>query len=386
MTSTNLICNYAELTVDRVPKAKNNKAEQHLMAFDQADVLALDYVHEHGLVTAQTKILVINDTYGALTCGMAKAAANHSGSAPTLWSDSFIAHQALQLNGQANDLPPMNFVQAQDTPQGPFDLVLMRLPKSHTLLADQVARLLPQLAPDAKLIMPVMVKHLDSPVYQLLESLFGAVTTSLAKKKARLVFAGMQQPKSNVSPAPQATRWSAEEWGFDLHHYSGVFSRSRLDPGAQVLLQNFPQGPYNRVIDLGCGNGVQAIMAANKWSNAQVVGVDDSYMAIASATINAQHNKVPDQCEFVANDCLTGMVQGSADLILCNPPFHQERVVGDQIAMRMFKQAANVLDQDGELWVVGNRHLGYHAKLKRWFKRVEQVGAHPKFVVLKAQV
>lgn len=74
------------------------------------------------------------------------------------------------------------------------------------------------------------------------------------------------------------------------------------------------------------------------------------------------------------------------DLILCNPPFHQERVVGDQIAMRMFAQAAKVLTPEGELWVVGNRHLGYHAKLKRWFKRVEQIGAHPKFVVLKARL
>jgi len=54
--------------------------------------------------------------------------------------------------------------------------------------------------------------------------------------------------------------------------------------------------------------------------------------------------------------------------------------------MRMFAQAAQVLTASGEFWVVGNRHLGYHAKLKRWFSRVEQVGAHPKFVVLKAQL
>ncbi|MCY1380619.1 Ribosomal RNA large subunit methyltransferase G [compost metagenome] len=50
----------------------------------------------------------------------------------------------------------------------------------------------------------------------------------------------------------------------------------------------------------------------------------------------------------------------------------------------MFVQARNALVMGGELWIVGNRHLGYHAKLKRLFRGVEQVAATPKFVVLKA--
>jgi len=33
---------------------------------------------------------------------------------------------------------------------------------------------------------------------------------------------------------------------------------------------------------------------------------------------------------------------------------------------------------------VGNRHLGYHVKLRDSFDRVEQLAANPKFVVLKA--
>ncbi|MNG15615.1 Ribosomal RNA large subunit methyltransferase G [compost metagenome] len=59
-------------------------------------------------------------------------------------------------------------------------------------------------------------------------------------------------------------------------------------------------------------------------------------------------------------------------------------MVGDFLAWRMFVQARNALVMGGELWIVGNRHLGYHAKLKRLFRGVEQVAATPKFVVLKA--
>ena len=63
---------------------------------------------------------------------------------------------------------------------------------------------------------------------------------------------------------------------------------------------------------------------------------------------------------------------------------HQQQVVGDFLAWRMFQQARAALVTGGELWIVGNRHLGYHAKLKRLFRGVEQVAATPKFVVLKA--
>ena len=39
----------------------------------------------------------------------------------------------------------------------------------------------------------------------------------------------------------------------------------------------------------------------------------------------------------------------------------------------------------GALYIVGNRHLGYHSKLARLFRGVEQVAATPKFVILKAR-
>jgi len=377
-----MISALGELAISRVPYAR----KETLQAFDQADLLALDHLHAEALLDASSRVLVVNETFGAITCAVTQALVALGGPLPTLWSDSHIAHLGLQHNANANGLPVANFVQAQDTPQGPFDVIILRVPKSHALLRDQLQRILPQLAPGALIVMPIMVKHIDNATYQLLESLLGPLTTSLARKKARLIFAVNNTAMLDQNPKAEEIHWNLPSLGLSLQHFSGVFSRTKLDPGAQVLLDQFPQGPYQQVIDLGCGNGVQAIAAAKKWPQCQVVGVDESYMSVASASLNANNNGVGDRCEFRANDCLTDVDSQSADLILCNPPFHQERVIGDQIAMRMFAQSAQVLTKDGELWVVGNRHLGYHAKLKRWFKRVEQVGAHPKFVVLKAQL
>ena len=50
----------------------------------------------------------------------------------------------------------------------------------------------------------------------------------------------------------------------------------------------------------------------------------------------------------------------------------------------MFASAKKALKQGGELWVVGNRHLGYHTKLKRLFGNYINVASNRKFVILKA--
>ena len=69
--------------------------------------------------------------------------------------------------------------------------------------------------------------------------------------------------------------------------------------------------------------------------------------------------------------------------ILLNPPFHEGGAVGDHIALRLFAEAAGCLTGDGELLMVGNRHLGYHRSLRSFFTQVQQLHASPRFVVFR---
>ena len=365
-----------ELHLQRFPVRKN----ETLQAWDNADWLLLEeLVTQAEMQLSEQRVLVVNDPFAGLVCGLQQCGV--PADKLTLWSDSYLSSLAMAHNCGLNGLAPAEFVDAVQTPIGKFDLIIMRLPKSNSLLRDQVARLLPHLVAGAKVIIPVMVKHLDKSLYELLERLLGPLTTSLARKKARLVFA---QPAASAGEVmPNTNSWQYKN--FSLQHYSGVYGRKRLDEGSQFLLQNWPQGDFQQVVDLGCGNGILSLQAARSWPAAQVIGVDESYMAVASARLNSETNGVSGQCQFQVGNCLTGLADDSADLVLCNPPFHQQKVVGDHIAMAMFKDAARVLQQQGELWVVGNRHLGYHAKLKRWFKRIEQQGKHSKFVVLRCR-
>ena len=73
------------------------------------------------------------------------------------------------------------------------------------------------------------------------------------------------------------------------------------------------------------------------------------------------------KAEFRVGDGLAGVPAGSVDLVLNNPPFHSHQATTDATAWRMFTGARRALRPGGELWVVGNRHSGYHVKLRRLF-------------------
>ena len=143
---------------------------------------------------------------------------------------------------------------------------------------------------------------------------------------------------------------------------------------------------FRNIVDLGCGNGVIGIVAAAFNPAAELLFRDESYMAVASADANFRDAFGGSRsARFEVADCLQGVPRHSQDLVLINPPFHQQHSVGDAISWRMLKDARGVLRDGGELRLVGNRHLGYHAKLKKLFGNCETVDSNKKFVVLKAR-
>jgi len=124
-------------------------------------------------------------------------------------------------------------------------------------------------------------------------------------------------------------------------------------------------------------------MASAANPEATIHFVDESYMAVASAESNFNRAFPERSALFKVTDCLNGITLDSCDLILNNPPFHQQNTIGDFIAWQMFTESKAVLKQGGELWVIGNRHLNYHAKLKRLLGNCSTVASNNKFVILK---
>ncbi|MBA1260969.1 methyltransferase [Pseudomonas oryzihabitans] len=369
-----LVSPFATLELDRQPPRRDDP----LQAFDAADEYLLQQVAEEGLAPS-ARVLVLNDGFGALAASLAAHAQVTSS------GDSHLAALALAANLARNGLAAeaVTFVPASEAISGPFDLVLVRVPKTLALLEEQLIRLHGQLAPGARVIAAGMLKHLPRAAGDLLERHIGPVQASLAVKKARLLFATPEAGPAVASPYPSRYRLDAPP--LTLVNHANVFCREGLDIGTRAFLPHLPQGlGQARVADLGCGNGVLALACALANPEAQFTLVDESYMAVQSARENWSAAFGERPVAIRAADGLADQAPRSLELILCNPPFHQQQVVGDFLAWRMFQQARAALTEQGELWLVGNRHLGYHVKLKRLFRRVEQIAATPKFVVLRA--
>ena len=365
---------FAQLDLIRQP----DQANDPLQAFDAADEYLLNHLHEQGLA-ADARVLLLNDGFGALACALAPHCQVTSS------GDSFLGALALQKNLARNDLPAdsVTFIPASAPLAGPFDWVLIRVPKTLALLEEQLIRLHGQLAPGARVVAAGMIKHLPRAAGELLEQYIGPLQASLAVKKARLLSATPEQRPVPVSPYP--TRYRLDKPALELVNHANVFCREGLDIGTRAFLPHLPKAlGALRVADLGCGNGVLGIAYALSNPQAQLTLVDESFMAVQSAQENWQAALGERSVSIRAGDGLAEQAADSLDLVVCNPPFHQQQVVGDFLAWRMFQQARAALVTGGELWIVGNRHLGYHAKLKRLFRGVEQVAATPKFVILRA--
>ncbi|HSB97096.1 MAG TPA: class I SAM-dependent methyltransferase, partial [Spongiibacteraceae bacterium] len=221
----------------------------------------------------------------------------------------------------------------------------------------------------------------------------GRVDILHARKKARLFKIsprpGLAAALSTPLIAPTLKYLEIAEYALQLGGGANVFARDKLDIGARFFIEQFAKLPAaQNIADLGCGNGILGIMAKRLQPAAAISFIDESYQAVEAAADNYRRNidaALAPPATFHFDDGLSHYSGKPFDLILCNPPFHQNHATGDQVAWRMFTQSKNHLGPGGELWIVGNRHLDYALKLKRVFGNCRQIAAHPKFVVLAAK-
>lgn len=350
-----------------------------LRAWDAADEYILDFLAENELPARDNRVLLVNDTFGAL----AVALSNYE---PHALSDSYLSQIATRFNLAANHLPEQSVIllNSLEKPKGVFDLIIIKAPKTLALLEDELIRLSLNMNSASKVIVAGMVKTLSPSIWKLLERLVGPTTTTLAKKKARLIFAS---PDANrILPAnPYPVYYRLENTDYLIANHANVFSRDSLDMGTRFFLQYLPTHPdFKEIIDLGCGNGLVGMIAAELNPEATVHFIDESFMAVASAEENF-HRRFDQnrKAVFSVGDGLMNVPSDSADLILCNPPFHQQNSIGNQIAFGMFKQSKRVLRNNGELWVIGNRHLDYPSYLARLFGSYSVVASNSKFIIVK---
>jgi 23S rRNA (guanine1835-N2)-methyltransferase len=363
-----------QLYLERYPLG----AEQTtLQAWDAADEYLLQNVQPELL--AGRALLIFNDNFGALSCALEPYS-------PHSISDSLVSQQATCHNLALNGLQQhrVTLSGSLDTLPDAPGLVIIRIPKTLALLEQQLLALRQCVGPQTQIIAAGKVRDIHRSTLELFDEILGETRTSLAWKKARLIYC--QPAERDVTHREVISEWHVEGNDFHMINHANVFSRAHLDIGARFFMQHLPQNVEGSMVDLGCGNGIIGMTALQRNPLAQMIFVDESYMAVASSQANVMHN-LPDalpRCRFVVNNILAEMTRESLDVVLCNPPFHQGHVVSDDIAWRMFCDAKRCLRNGGELRIVANRHLDYYHKLRRLFGNCTALGSNEKFVVLSA--
>jgi release factor glutamine methyltransferase len=107
--------------------------------------------------------------------------------------------------------------------------------------------------------------------------------------------------------------------GLRLHISESVmplYESAEGDPYHQAVAREV--GPELRVLDMGTGSGVSALLAARAGS--EVVAVDINPEAVECAQANAVTNGLADRITFVHGDLFEG-IEGDFDLIIFDPPF-----------------------------------------------------------------
>lgn len=190
-----------------------------------------------------------------------------------------------------------------------------------------------------------------------------------------------RKPQSKSSP---------KQWNYKLrgNSYSftsdvGVFSKSEVDFGTQLLVESFEEPTiFGDILDLGCGYGPIGISLADSYPERKVVMVDVNERAVMLARENALSNKVTN-IEALQSDRLTSLKGRSFAAILTNPPIR----AGKKVVHQMFEESEQALLENGELWVVIQKKQGAPSakkKLESLFGRVDVIVRSKGYFILRA--
>lgn len=361
---------------------RDSPDDKTLLAWDSSDTYALDtFKSEFEALNEKDNlnITIFNDSFGALTCALSQYSVE-------CVSDSSSAQAVIQSNLGLNMLPgdDIRFTSSVSEFENESDIVFLKIPKSNNYLEYLLQKISMNMAAGIPVIGLGMTRNIHTSAVELFEHYLGDVHTSLARKKSRLVFGSTKGQVANIVEYP--AKFSVPEYKMELINNANVFSYGKIDYGTMFFLEHFPRfkNQPEKVIDLGCGDGSLALLAAYKWPETPILCVDDSYLAVESAKENFKINGYEGRSEFKVTDCLIGISAKSADLILCNPPFHEYHAVSMGIAGRMFKDSFRVLKTGGSLFIVKNKHLGYQSYLEKLFGECKTIAGNKKYEILKA--
>lgn len=189
----------------------------------------------------------------------------------------------------------------------------------------------------------------------------------------------------NPQAASQEMMLQLELRGQSLRFYTdrGVFSKSGIDFGSQLLVESVELAPNTRILDVGCGYGPIGLTLAKEEPSCHVTLVDVNNRALQLCQKNADLNQVSN-VRILESNLLESLAGESFDLILSNPPIR----AGKHVVHGLFEQSIQALNPGGELWIVIQKKQGSpsaFSKLEELYEKVEEVTKKKGYRIFRAK-
>ena len=265
-----------------------------------------------------------------------------------------------------------------------FDGVILFLQKSKSLMDYWLKMLLPVLTEDACVW---LVGENGEGIKSWRKRLKNTFTSVKNLDNAR--HCGLLEGASPESP--ETFEWQKGFSAFEVpvqnksltvHSLPGVFSHGRLDIGTEVLLETFDQVPAGRVLDFGCGAGVISAYLAARAPDCHYTLVDCDALALTSSGRTMEQLGIK-QYQTIASDGLSN-VEGTFDLIVSNPPFHQGVKTHYAVTEQFLAESVQRLNKGGELRIVANSFLRYDPVIVQAFGHCKTLVTRNGFSIYQA--
>ncbi|MBB5210613.1 class I SAM-dependent methyltransferase [Microbulbifer hydrolyticus] len=165
----------------------------------------------------------------------------------------------------------------------------------------------------------------------------------------------------------------------------GQFGWNKVDTGSALLARHFTDHHPNAgasVVDLGCGYGYLSTQLAT-YDHFRFIATDNNAAALHACEKNFAAQDI--QGEVIAGDVGSEIESGSADFLVCNPPFHQGFQVEGDLTDRFLQQAARILRSGGTALFVVNEFIPVARKAQGRFAIIETLEETQGFCIYRLQ-
>ena len=158
--------------------------------------------------------------------------------------------------------------------------------------------------------------------------------------------------KPEIKSEKRIIKYTIQNKKFEFITDNGVFSKSKVDFGTDLMLNEFLKKNRNlksegiKILDIGCGYGVVSVILKSFYPEASVTLSDVNERALELSEENLKKYNI-NGYEIIKSNAIE-KIEGKFDMILSNPPIR----AGKDTIFKIYTEAYEHLNKDGEFYCV----------------------------------